>query len=121
MMSLRARQPAKTVSMNRRPKEPVPPLPRMTLPSRSREVGANRPKARSGKAANLSPFAPLVAAARKETANHNGVIATHATPRTSHPDRPPRPGHRRGPQRHLGGRREEQVGERQQEVVRRRR
>ena len=43
-MSLRGLACASTVSTNRRPKEPVPPVTRMTLPSRSRLVGENRPK-----------------------------------------------------------------------------
>ena len=35
---------ASTVSTNRRPNEPVPPVTKMDLPSRSRDLGAKRPK-----------------------------------------------------------------------------
>src|SRR5260370_986263 len=54
--------------MKRRPNEPVPPGTRITLPSRSRSCGANRPKGRSPGA----PVATIWTAPRKDSSNHVG-------------------------------------------------
>src|SRR5690348_2060615 len=52
--------------MKRRPNEPVPPVTRMTLPSRSRLCGAKRPKACD----SVNQVASIWPAPDKETANH---------------------------------------------------
>src|SRR5215471_17562787 len=110
MISLRGLAALSTVSTKRRPNEPVPPVTRMTLPSRSRREGANRPKSGS----EAEDVAPVMAPARKEGANHVSAKWGDGSPP---PPRPRQPG-RAGPAGRARRGEEEEVGRRELPAVR---
>src|SRR5258708_29530710 len=87
MISLRGEALVSTVSTKARRKARVPPVTRMTLPSRSRVVGVNRPKARSGTAANLVVPGPCDAGRVKRPLTITAPEWRHETPRLCSPAR----------------------------------